>query len=100
MYGNSFGQKTEIMKGKIIKINFINKGGREIPGAFDYFFETDNEKYFIKISEGNVKRDKIAKYYEKNIEIEGYKSNGLWDTDDPKVQSRVGDFIVINKILK
>jgi len=87
------------MKGKIVKVNFVNKGGRKIPGAFDYFFEIDGKKLFIKITEGEVTRDEIAKHLDKEVEIKGYKSGGLWDTDDPNVQSRVGDYMVILEFL-
>ncbi len=87
------------MKGKIIKINFVDKGGRENPDVFNYYFETEEDTLFIKFSEGKVRSDEIAEYLGKEIEIEGYKSSGLWDTDDPMVQSRVGDYVVINRIL-
>ena len=92
-------QKFKTMKGKIVKVDFVNKGGRKIPGVFDYFFETDGEKLFIKITEGEVSRDEIAKYLNKKVEIKGFKSGGLWDTDNPNVQSRVGDYVVILKFL-
>lgn len=90
----------EIFEGKIIKVQFVDKGGRVHEDIFSYYFETNNEKLFIKIQDGKVKRDEIAKYYNTKIKIEGYKTFGLWDTDDPNVQSRVGDYIVFYKILK
>ena len=87
------------MKGKIVKVDFINKGGFKVPGAFSYFFEIDGERLFIKITEGKVSRDEIAKHLNKEVEIKAYKSSGLWDTDDPNVQSRVGDYVVIQEFL-
>jgi len=36
-------QKFKTMQGKIVKVDFVNKGGRKIPGAFDYFFEIDGD---------------------------------------------------------
>ncbi len=92
-------QKFKTMKGKIVKVDFVNKGGQKIPGAFDYFFKINGEKLFIKITEGNVSGDEIAKFLNKEVEIKGFKSGGLWDTDDPNVQSRVGDYVVILEFL-
>ena len=92
--------KLKTYEGKIVKVQFIDKGGRVHEDIFSYYFETENEKLFIKIQEGKVHRDKIAKYYNKFIRIKGYKSTGLWDTDDPNVQSRVGDYIVIYKVIE
>ncbi|MCF6364604.1 MAG: hypothetical protein L3J35_00200 [Bacteroidales bacterium] len=89
-----------IYEGKIVKVNFVDKAGRVHEDAFNYFFQTEGDKIFIKISEGKVKRDEIVKIYNKNIKIKGYKTFGLWDTDDPTVQSRVGDYIVIYKIIR
>ena len=90
----------KIYEGKIVKVQFIDKGGRVHEDIYSYYFETENEKLFIKIQEGKVHRDNITKYYNKLIKINGYKSFGLWDTDDPNVQSRVGDYIVIYDIIE
>ncbi|RLD71247.1 MAG: hypothetical protein DRJ10_19600 [Bacteroidetes bacterium] len=92
-------QRFKTMKGKIVKVDFVNKGGRKIPDVFDYFFEINGEKLFIKITEGKVSRDEIANYLNKEVKIKGFKSNGLWDTDDPNVQSRIGDYVVIMEFL-
>ena len=98
-YKIQVSQEFKIMKGKIVIVDFVNKGGQKIPGAFDYFFKINGEKLFIKITEGKVSRDEIAKYLNKEVEIKGFKSGGLWDTDDPNVQSRVGDYVVILEFL-
>lgn len=87
-------------EGELVKVKFVDKGGRTHDDIFSWFFETDSTKLFIKIQEGKVSRDIIAENYGKKIKVEGYKTFGLWDTDDPNVQSRVGDYIVILKILK
>ncbi len=89
----------KIYKGKVLKVNFINKAGRRIDGVFDYFFEIENKKYFIKFSEGNVKRAQLENFYNWNIRVEAVITTGLWDTNDHNVQSRFGEFIILYKIL-
>jgi len=89
----------KIYKGKVLKVNFINKAGRKIDGVFDYFFEIENKKYFIKFSEGNVKREQLENFYNWNIQVEAVITAGLWDTNDHNVQSRFGEFIILYKIL-
>jgi len=91
---------SKIYTGKIIKVNFTDKGGNIHEDIFDYFFKTDEGEYFIKISEGDVSRDEIAKHYNKEIKVRAIIILfGLWDTDDPNVQSRVGDYLVFKEIL-
>ncbi len=90
---------SKIYTGKIIKVNFVDKGGRVHKDIFSYFFETEGDKIFIKITEGKVNREEIAKYYNEEIKVRAIKTGGLWDTDDPNVQSRVGDYIIFKEIL-
>ncbi|RLD50124.1 MAG: hypothetical protein DRI94_09470 [Bacteroidetes bacterium] len=90
----------KIYTGKIIKVHFVDKAGNEHKDAFNYFFETEDKQYFIKISEGDVSREEIEKFYNKKIRIKAIIILfGLWDTDDPNVQSRVGDYLILKEIL-
>jgi hypothetical protein len=91
---------TKIYEGKIVKVQFRDKGGRIREGMYSLYFETDSVRLFIKFQEGKVRRKEIEKYTDRKIIVKGYKTFGLWDTDDPNVQSRVGDYIVIHEILK
>jgi hypothetical protein len=87
--------------GTIIKQNFVDKGGRVHQDIFDLYFKTDQGKIFIKISEGHVKRDEILKYLDKEIVVKAKLiSWGLWDSDDPNVQSRVGDYFIFYEIIE
>ena len=89
------------MKGKIVKIQFKNKAGRVLPDVSNYFFEIKGERYLIKFRESDVEYSEVEDVYEqkKEIQIKGEICNGLWDSDDPKVQSRVGKYVIIDKIL-
>ncbi len=90
----------KIMKGKIVYINFTDKGGRVHENIGDYFFEDTENQYFIKFTKSTVSQDEIAKFKDKEIEISGEIEDGLWDTDDPNVQSRIGEYVIIYEILK
>ena len=86
--------------GTIVKHNFVDKGGREHKDIFDYYLKTDKGEIFIKISEGNVSRDELAKHLNKEIKVKALLIHwGLWDTDDPNVQSRVGDYFIFKEII-
>ena len=87
------------LKGRFIKEQFVNKAGRKINGVFDYFFEIQGEKYFIKFAGGSVKVSDIESVLGNEIRADVIFKEGLWDTDDPNVQSRVGKYITITKII-
>lgn len=87
------------LKGRFIKEQFVNKAGRKIDGVFDYFFEIQGEKYFIKFTGSFTKVSDIESVLGNNIRADIIFKEGLWDTDDPNVQSRVGKYITITKII-
>ena len=84
-----------IVEGTVIKEQFVNKGGRPIDGAFDYFLKYNNEKRFIKFMESKVSSVELEDNLNKKVSYQISEHNGLWDTDDPNVQSRIGDYVVI-----
>jgi len=82
------------LKGKILKIPFVNKIGKEIPGVYDYFFEVQGEKYFIR----NFKTAnslQIEDFLEKEAIFQLSFHEGLWDSDDSNHQSRIGKYVKI-----
>lgn len=95
----TMNDSTEVLKGKIIKVNFVDKGGFVHDDIFSYFFKNETGQIFIKIQEGNVSGETIESHFNKEIKVRAIKKNGLWDTDDPNVQSRVGEYIVFLEIL-
>ena len=87
------------MQGKIIKRDFLSKKGVKVRDTYDLFFETTDTAYFIKMSESKITQSQAVKYLNKPITIKGKFKDGLWDTSDPKVQSRMGTYLIIQKIL-
>jgi hypothetical protein len=103
---------TLSLVGQILKMPFISKNGKEIPGVFDYFFKVGKKKYFIKISESALSAEKLeelmirdqrpeAEYHNRRFEV--IIKNGEWDTDpaNPEdIQSRLGEYIAIIRELR
>ncbi len=90
---------TLTLEGIFIKEQFVNKAGREIPGVFDWFFETNGKKYFVKIRAEDVTTEKLEIYKNELLHVRGLIREGLWDTDDNNIQSRVGKYIVILQLI-
>ncbi len=86
------------MRGKFIKEEFVNKGGRKLDGVFDYFFVIQGIKYFVKIRAGSVKKDEIDRYLGQTVKADVTFLQGLWDADDDSYQSRYGKYVTVQKI--
>ena len=104
---NAFGQKgvyhdTIEMIGKIVRENFVSKGNSKVEGVYDYFFQTNDKKYFIKEYGSVFTKEMLDKWIGIPVWLEAVVKNGLWDTtDDPAMQqSRVGEYITIFYIEK
>ena len=99
--------KTETMEhispkkveAKVIYVPFVNKAGKEIDGAGDFFLVYEGQEWFIKFSAGNVMREDVEKLVDQTARFSLAEQEGLWDTDNPEVQSRVGKFVVLFEIL-
>jgi len=89
-----------ILKGKIKEIPFVNKIGKEQPKFKELYFKFKGGQYFIKFTTQSVKKEEIKKYINKTIKIRGSLMKGFWDTDNPEVQSRVGEYIIIYEIVE
>ncbi len=89
---------VSLYEGKVVGEPFINKVGQENPKIIDLYFETGGKKYFIKFLDSNISRNEMAQYINKTLKVQGKVNHGLWDTNDPNHQSRVGEYIVIEKI--
>ena len=89
---------VSIYDGSVIGQPFMNKVGQEKPNIIDLYFETNGKRYFIKFIDSTVSRNELAQHINKNLKVQGKINYGLWDTNDPNDQSRVGEYIVIEKI--
>lgn len=88
------------MEGTIEKKQFYNKANRKIEGVYDLFFVMGKERLFIKTRSHTVSRDQLEPYIGKKIKVEASILEGMWDADDPNIQSRIGRYISIFKILE
>ena len=87
-----------LYEGKIVGQPFINKVGQEKPNMIDLYFETGGKRYFIKFGDSAVSRSELVQHLNKNLKVQGKINYGLWDTNNPNDQSRVGEYIVIGKM--
>lgn len=85
-----------ILRGKIIKKEFVNKKGKKIPSTFDFFLKVGEEEFFIKVCEGKIPAGELLKLEEKILSFRLVMRKGEWDrcTDDP-AQSRIGNYAII-----
>lgn len=97
-------EEQKILKGKITKKQFINKGNRKVKGVYDYFFEWGSHRKFIKTVKGagGMTKDELTPFLNQKVEVVILLTEGSWDTDptlDFPVQSRGGKYVIIYKIL-
>lgn len=85
--------------GKVVEVPFVNKAGRKIVGLESLFLKTSEKRYFIKFRAGTIPRKDLEPLVGETIKVEGTTDFGAWDSDDPNVQSRIGAYIVISKLL-
>lgn len=85
---------------KVVKETYENKAGRVINGVEDYFLEYAGERWFIKFSCGQITPAMIAPYDNKTATFKLDEKEGLWDTDEPDVQSRIGKYVCVFEILQ
>jgi len=92
--------QIQILEGTIVAHKFVNKAGREYPNITNLFLKIGDTEYFIKKYPENVTREMMEKHIN---QLQKYKVEllwGLWDTDDPNVQSRVGDYVIIHEVIE
>ncbi len=97
--GSTIDNKKEV-KAEVVQEQFTNKGGRDIDGVYDYFLKYENKKMFIKFMDSDITFEQIEPFIGKKATFEISERQGLWDTNDPEVQSRVGEYVVIWKIIE
>ncbi len=96
---NTINQLGQEMTGQFVLVPFHNKIGRPIEGVKDWFFETKNKRLFIKDLAAGITDENLKQLKGKTVKIRAQLQEGLWDTDDPNVQSRIGEYLVVFEIL-
>lgn len=84
----------------VVKEPFVNQGGHEIEGVYDFFLNFENQNWFVKFSAGKVLRADLEKMLGQSAKFSIGILDGLWDTDDPMMQSRVGKYVAIYEIVE
>jgi hypothetical protein len=95
-----------IITAPIVTKNFVNKAG-VTTGQVEYYIQQSMQDYFIKFCESNVSIKELNEKLEniegdiKALQLEVEMREGDWDICDGnhEIQSRVGEYMVILKIL-
>lgn len=103
----STGDGKYIITAPIVYKSFVLKNGK-ISDYSEYYVQRSVQDYFIKFCEGNVTLDELEKHLNKqkgdikSLTLEIEIKEGLWDSCDHEnmVQSRMGSYIVIYRILE
>lgn len=94
----------QILNGQIVKKEFINKAGKP-SGFYEYYLRCSIQDYFIKFCESNVTKkdiDALNLGEFDGVSVEAEILDGTWDicpNDPQEMQSRIGQYVVIYKIL-
>jgi len=92
------GPQYSYQQGIIKKDIFVDKGGREHPEIVEYYFKSYYGEEFINLSKCKNLNGNIEDFANKLVRLRIILIDGLWDTDDPNVQSRVGIYAVIDSV--
>ncbi|MDD2636442.1 MAG: hypothetical protein PHW82_13205 [Bacteroidales bacterium] len=85
-------------KGIITWKPFVNKIGELVLEYGDYYFVYSEGEYFIKLINCNTANSNIKDFKNKFVNIKISTHDGLWDTNDPNIESRVGPYIIYDSI--
>ena len=86
--------------GLITEEIFVDKGGHAHQDIKDYYFLTSNKVDFINVPKCSGIEKGISDYSYWYVKARVKNFDGLWDTDDPNVQSRVGPYLIFDSIIK
>lgn len=90
---------SENVKAKLVLKKAYNKVGKEMKGEGDFYLKIGREEIFVKLSSSMVTRDELSPLLDKKSKFKIIRSEGLWDTDNPEVQSRIGPYVSIVELL-
>jgi hypothetical protein len=93
-------QTSKVVEAKLIRKKAYNKVGKEMPYPGDFYLVSGGKEVFVKLMDSKVTSEKLETLLNKKSKFRIIEQNGLWDTDDPKVQSRIGDYVSIIEIIE
>jgi hypothetical protein len=89
----------ETVEAVLIRKKAYNKAGKEMPYAGDFYLILNNEEVFVRILSSEVTSVDLEPLLDKKSKFLIRRSEGLWDTSNPEVQSRIGPYVSIIRIL-
>ena len=100
-------EKSYLITAPIVKKQFVNKAGRTTDHV-EYYIQQSIQDYFIKFCESNVSIKELNEKLEniegdiKVLQLEVEMRDGHWDICDGnhEIQSRIGEYMVILKVLE
>ncbi len=95
-----FENSEYIWKTGIITMNpFVNKIGELMPEYAEQYFLCSNGEYFIKLLDCKNANADVKDFQNKYVKIRISIREGLWNTNDPNIQSRVGTYVIYDSIV-
>lgn len=88
-------QVGETIKCTIVQKKAYNKVGKEMPGEGDLYIKYQGKEVFIKLMSSKVTLDELTPHIGEKITLVVQFEEGLWDTDDPNIQSRIGEYAIV-----
>ena len=79
---------------------FVNKVGEVMPEYAEHYFLCSDGEYFIKLMDCKKVNADVKDFANKYVKMRVSFQDGLWDTNDPNVQSRVGSYVVYDSIVE
>lgn len=96
-------QDTIVKMGKLLKEPAETKKGKSLY-VNDYFFQTNDVKYFVLTRDNTVLCDSLDKYIDGDVLVKYVIKSGNWDFSSFDInnptQSRIGQYIVIHTLKK
>ena len=102
------GEGNVIFTAPVVKKQFVKKNNQPTD-FYEYYLQRSIQDYFIKFCESKITRKDLEAYLEKQddliqtITVEAEIREGLWDRcpgDEHEVQSRMGNYVVIYRIIE
>lgn len=79
---------------------FVNKIGEVMPEYAEHYFLCSEGEYFIKLMDCKNVNAEVKDFKNKYVKMHISIGDGLWDTNDPNVQSRVGSYVIYDSIVE
>lgn len=89
---------SQVVEAKLIRKKAYNKAGKEMPYAGDFYLAYGGKEVFVKLMDSEVTSEELEQILDQKAKFEIIERDGLWDTDDPNVQSRIGPYVEIISI--